>query len=384
MTNGALRRISLALFVPILTVLTALPSPAGAPRPARREARIEAQVDRIVRAAMAEHGTPGLMIGVVDGGKVVLTKGYGVRALPSGPPPDADTVFAIGSISKAVTAVGAMLLVDDGKIRLDDPIGKHLPGLPPSWHAITVRQLMTHTSGIPQGKKAPTFAAALRQTAREPMRFAPGTDQEYNNFNFAIIGKLIEAVSGSSYLDYMQRRVFGPLHMDSTGVRVPSRNRATGYVLGPKGLRPGAPDFLPSEYGVPSGGLESTLDDLLKLEAALWEQKLMKVGTYRQMWAPAVPPGRQHPWYFTPGWQRRVAAGTEVIAKNGAVTGFTSMWQRLPGRGSAVILLWNLKGNGNDFWRPSAELVQKLFGVPPPGKGNAGAVLGEAAEADGF
>jgi CubicO group peptidase (beta-lactamase class C family) len=385
MTNGALRRISLAFCVLILSALTALSPLAGAPLP-RRPARIEAAVDRIVRSAMAEHGTPGLMIGVVEGGKVVLTKGYGVRSLPSGPPPDADTVFAIGSISKALTAVGAMLLVDDGKIRLDDPIGKHLPGLPPSWHGITVRQLMTHTSGIPQVKKAPTFAAALREAALEPPRFAPGTDQEYNNFNFAIIGKLIEAVSGAPYLDYMQRRVFAPLHMSSTGVRVPSHDRAAGYSFGPKGLRPGAPDFSPGDYGVPSGGLESTLNDLLKLEAALWEQKLMKVGTYRQMWAPTVPPGRQHPWYFTPGWQRRVAAGTEVIAKNGAVTGFASMWQRLPGRGSAVILLWNLKGKGNDLWRPSAELVQKLFGVPPPGKGDAGAGVGadvgEAAEAD--
>jgi CubicO group peptidase (beta-lactamase class C family) len=379
MMTGNLRRTALAFCVLIPLSLIVLAS--GAP-PAGRPARIETAVDRIVRAAMAEHGTPGLMIGVVDGGKVVLAKGYGVRSLPSGPPPDADTVFAIGSISKAMTAVGAMLLVDDGKIRLDDPIGKHLPGLPPSWHPITVRQLMTHTSGIPQVAKAPTFAAALRRAAREPLRFAPGSDQEYNNFNFAIIGQLIEAVSGAPYLDYMQRRVFTPLHMDSTGVRVASRNRAMGYGFGPQGRRPGAPDFAPGDYGVPSGGLESTLNDMLKLEAALWQQKLMKVGTYRQMWAPTVPPGRQHPWYFTPGWQRRVAAGTEVIAKNGAVTGFASMWQRLPGRGSAVILLWNLKGKGNDFWRPSAELVQKLFGVPPPGKGHAEEAAGEPAESD--
>jgi CubicO group peptidase (beta-lactamase class C family) len=368
MPNRALRRTALAL----CTLTLASPLSGATPR---GPARAEAAVDRIVRAAMAEHGTPGLVIGVVDGGRVVLAKGYGSRSLPSGTPPDADTVFFIGSISKAVTAVGTMLLVDEGKVRLDDPVGNYLPGLPPAWHAITVRQLMTHTSGLPQVKKAPSFAAALRQAAREPLHFAPGTDQEYNNFNFAIIGQLIEAVSGTPYLLYMQQRVFAPLHMGSTGVGVRSRDRAMGYVPGPHGPRPGAPDI--AAYGVPSGGLESTLNDLLKLEHALWEQKLMKGETYRKMWAPSVPPGSHHVWSFTPGWKRRVAGGTEVIAKNGAVAGFASMWQRLPGRGSAVILLWNLKGKGNDFWRPAAELVHKLFGVPLPGRGDAEEVSGE-------
>lgn len=372
MPISAGRQTALALCILILLAAgSATGAKPGRRSPAAREARIEAKVDPIIRAAMAEHGTPGLVLAVVDGGQVVLTKGYGVRSLPSGPPPDGDTVFSIGSISKAVTAVGAMLLVDDGKIHLDDAIGKYLPALPPAWHPITIRQLMTHTSGIPKVEKAPTFAAALKEAASQPLRFPPGTDQEYNNFNFAIIGQLIEAVSGTPYLDYMQSRVFTPLHMDSTGVNVTSSNRATGYSIGPKKLRPAAPDFVAGGYGVPSGGLESTLNDLLKLESALWQQKLMKVGTYRQMGAPTIPPGVQHPWHFTPGWQRRVAEGTEVLAKNGAVPGFSSMWQRLPGRGSAVILLWNLRGQGNDFWRPAARLVQALFSVPPPKKAGA-------------
>jgi CubicO group peptidase (beta-lactamase class C family) len=389
MSTRVLRRIAFALcvLIPLVLLVTLRVEAARRQRPARpsaaeRTAQIEAKVDPIIRAAMAEHGTPGLVLAVVDGGQVVLSKGYGVRALPSGDVPDGDTVFSIGSISKAVTAVGAMLLVEDGKIRLDDAIGKYLPALPPAWHPITIRQLMTHTSGIPAVQKVPTFAAALQEAASQPLRFSPGTDQEYNNFNFAIIGQLIEAVSGAPYLEYMQRRVFTPLRMSSTGVNVASPNRATGYSIGPKKLRQAAPDFVAGGYGVPSGGLESTLNDLLKLEAALWQQKLMKVVTYRQMLAPTIPPGTQHPWHFTPGWQRRMAEGTEVLAKNGAVPGFTSMWQRLPGRGSAVILLWNLRGKGNDFWRPSARLVQALFGVPPPGKGGADEPNAEAAEGD--
>jgi CubicO group peptidase (beta-lactamase class C family) len=319
---------------------------------------------------MARHGTPGLMLAIVDDGRVVLEKGYGVRSLPSGPAPGADTVFAIGSISKAVTAVGAMLLVQDGKLGLDEPAAKYLAGLPERWRGITVRQFMTHTSGVPQVARAASFAAALRQAAGEPMTFRPGSDQEYNNFNFAVIGKVVEAVGGQPYLDFMRQRVFGPLHMSSTGVRVESADRATGYVAGPGGLRPGAPGFAAGDYGVPSGGLESTLADLLKLEAALRDGRLLRPEATCQMWTPAVPPGTHYTWNFTPGWQRRVAGGTLVIAKNGAVTGFTSMIQMVPSRGAAVILLWNLKQQGNDFWGPTADLLQRAFGTPRPARGD--------------
>ncbi len=358
----------------LLAVLAVLVLPAHVPAASPAPSRLEASLDPIVRAAMAQHGTPGLMLAVVDAGRVVLAKGYGVRSLPSGPAPDVDTVFAIGSISKAVTAVGAMLLVQDGRLRLDEPAAKYLPGLPERWRSITVRQFMTHTSGVPQVPRAASFAAALGRTAGEPMTFRPGADQEYNNFNFAVIGKVVEAVSGQPYLDFMRQRVFAPLHMSSTGVRVESADRATGYTAGPGGgLRSGAPGFAAGDYGVPSGGLESTAADLLRLEAGLRDGRLLRPEATCQMWTPAVPPGTHYTWNFTPGWQRRVAGGTLVIAKNGAVTGYTSMIQMVPSRGAAVILLWNLKRQGNDFWGPSADLLQRAFATPRPIRGDDGA-----------
>ena len=365
-------RTAFRIVVPIL--LFALTLHAASRSPAAGSSRLAAIADSVVLEAMERHGTPGLMLAIVDNGLLVFQKGYGVRSLPSGAAPGPDTVFAIGSISKAVTAVGAMLLVQDGKLRLNDPAAKYLAGLPEGWRRITVRQFMTHTSGIPRIVGAPSFATALKRAAAMPMSFKPGSDQEYNNFNFAVIGKVLEAVSGRPYLDFMRQRVFAPLHMDSTGVNVASADRATGYTAGPGGgLRSGAPGFAAGDYGVPSGGLESTAADLLKLEAGLRDGRLLRPEATCQMWTPAVPPGTHYTWNFTPGWQRRVAGGTLVIAKNGAVTGFTSMIQMVPSRGAAVILLWNLKQQGNDFWGPTADLLQRAFGTPRPARGEGGA-----------
>ncbi|HSS47717.1 MAG TPA: serine hydrolase domain-containing protein [Thermoanaerobaculia bacterium] len=361
-----------AFRIVVPSLLLALTLPAAARPPSSDSSRLAAIADPVVQNAMERHRTPGLMLAVVDNGRLVLEKGYGVRSLPSGPAPGPDTVFAIGSISKAVTAVGTLLLVQDGKLRLNDPAAKYLAGLPESWRRITVRQFMTHTSGIPRIVGAPTFAIALKRAAGMPLSFKPGSDQEYNNFNFAVVGKIVEAVSGQPYLEFMQRRVFAPLHMGSTGVGVESQDRATGYVAGAGGLHSAAPDFAPGDYGVPAGGLESTVADLLKLEAALREGRLLQPDATCQMWTPAVPPGTHYAWNFTPGWQRRVSNGTLVIAKNGAVTGFTSMIQMVPSRGEAVILLWNLKHRGNDFWAASADLLQRAFGIPRPAPGDGG------------
>ena len=363
-------RTALRIVAPLL--LFTLTLPAAARPPSSGSSRLAAIADPVVTDAMELHRTPGLMLAVVDNGRLVLEKGYGVRSLPSGPAPGPETVFAIGSISKAVTAVGALLLVQDGKLRLKDPAAKYLSGLPESWRRITVRQFMTHTSGIPRIVGAPTFATALKRAAGMPLSFKPGSDQEYNNFNFAVIGKIVEAVSGQPYLNFMRRRVFAPLHMDSTGVQVDSADRATGYVAGAGGLHSAEPEFAPGDYLVPAGGLESTAADLLKLEAALRQGRLLQPDATCEMWTPAVPPGTHYTWNFTPGWQRRVSNGTLVIAKNGAVTGFTSMIQMVPSRGEAVILLWNLKHRGNDFWAASADLLLHAFGIPRPAPGDGG------------
>jgi CubicO group peptidase (beta-lactamase class C family) len=328
----------------------------------RGRAPVPATVDRIVGAAMSKHDTPGMVVGVVNQGRLVVEHGYGVKKLGSPEQPDADTVFYIGSVSKAVTAVGAMLLVEQGKLDLDQPIATYLKGLPRTWNRIKVRQFMTHTSGIPQVPKSKTFADALARVAATPLAFRPGSNQEYNNFNFAVTGQVIEALSGLSYLDFMRQKVFAPLHMDHTGVHVQSPDLAIGYHDTPQGRRPEEPDVV--SYGVPSGGLQSSLADLLKLDAALREGRILRPATVKAMFEPTIPPGSHHPWSFTPGWQSRFAGATQVIAKNGGVAGFHSMWQIVPSRGISVILLWNLADKGNDLWAETAQILKDAFGIP--------------------
>jgi CubicO group peptidase (beta-lactamase class C family) len=158
--------------------------------------------------------------------------------------------------------------------------------------------------------------------------------------------------------------------MDHTGVGVQSADQATGYHDTPQGRRAGGPDV--AAYGVPSGGLQSTVADLLALDSALHAGTLLRPATVRAMFEPTTPPGSRHPWSFTPGWQSRQGGGVQVIAKNGGVTGFHSMWQIVPSRGASVILLWNLAHQGNDFWGETAQILADAFGISKTAGGDHG------------
>jgi CubicO group peptidase (beta-lactamase class C family) len=139
----------------------------------------EAVAARILEPAMRKKELPGLILGVMRDGRVVVEQGYGVRTLDGGQTPDENTVFYIGSVSKAMTAVGAMILVDRGKLDLQAPASRYVKGLPRSWRAITVAQFMAHQSGIPNlnTNKLSTFEAMLHSAASKPMMFPPGTKQ---------------------------------------------------------------------------------------------------------------------------------------------------------------------------------------------------------------
>jgi CubicO group peptidase (beta-lactamase class C family) len=321
--------------------------------------------DRIILPAMKQKQFPGLVLGVVKHGQVVVKKGYGVKSFASGEAPGENTVFYIGSLSKALTAVGAMLLVEQGKLDLDAPAGNYLKGLPRSWRQITVKQFMAHQSGIPQlNWKFPTFKEMLKSAEDKPLSFAPGTKQEYNNFNFAVTGKIIEAASGMKYLNYMKQKVFGPLHMDHTGFDIVSRDAATGYRPDKGNPRPIKHQMKGGPYAIPSGHLQSTLADLLKFYDALQTGKLLKPATYKQM-ITRINPSLSG----TPGWFERKAGGDSVVSKNGAVPGFHSIMSFVSGKGDAVVMLWtSQKPKGNGLFKATNRLLNQICNVPLPGK----------------
>ena len=326
----------------------------------------QSQIDRIVETMMQQQNVPGVVVAVVRDGKVGCKKGYGVRKIQGGGAPDENTVFYIGSLSKALTAVGAMLLVQDGKLDLDARASRYINDLPQKWRDITVKQFMSHTSGIPEignrKKKAQdNISAVYAMMAKMPMAFAPGTKEIYNNFNFAVTGDLIARISGISYIDYMTAQVFKPLGMDHSGIgQIGVENSATGYLQSKNGgMTEDEPDI--ASFGVPSGGLKTNVADLLKLEASLRTHSLLRPQFFKMMVTPVEG------FSSTPGWFTRTAAGVTVVSKNGAAGGFSSFFTFVPERGDAVIMLRNVQGKGIGIQGPSNEILNACCGIPRHG-----------------
>lgn len=331
----------------------------------------QADTDRIVQSMMEEDDVPGVAIGIVRDGAVVYKKGYGHKRVPGGAAPDENTVFYIGSLSKALTAVGAMLLVQNGTLDLDAPASTYITDLPRKWRKITVKQFMSHTSGIPEiARKEKNAQASIddvyRLMADDPLQSEPGTQEHYNNFNYAVTGHLIEIISKSKYIDYMTRQVFKPLGMDRTGIgAIGPENHAIGYLQGKKGsMTEAEPDVVP--FGIPSGGLETNLVDLLKLEASLRTHTLLKPRFFKMMIAPV--PGCN----ATPGWFTRTVGGVTVVSKNGASGGFSSFLAFSPERRDAIVMLRNVQGKGIGIEGPSNAILEACCGIPKHGAAGEG------------
>lgn len=277
--------------------------------------------------------------------------------------PDENTLFNIQSLSKGITGVGAMILLDEGKLRLNAPASRYLKDLPKSWQSITIAQFMSHSSGIPElPKKAPTFEDMLKEAANEPLQFKPGTQQKYNNFNFALIGKVIEAISGMSYLDFMQQRVFAPLKMNHSGFNLQSPNEAIAYNPQGKAMSHHPPKG--GDYAIPSGYLQMTLSDLLKLHAALENGSILKPAGYHAL-TTRVYAGRSG----TAGWFEERNQGVSVVSKNGGGDGFHSLFSFVPGKGDAAILLWtSSEPKGDSLRSQTAQLLSGVCGVPASGR----------------
>src|SRR5436309_1285606 len=181
-------------------------------------------VDDYVRSEMKKRRLPAVAVVVIREGKVVKEKAYGLANVELNVNADEDTLFQIASTTKAFTATAIMSLVEEGKFSLDERVRKLLPGLPLSWNGVTVRHLLTHTSGLPDvvlGEDsdeviAQTRPEALRKLARMPLRNRPGAKWAYNQTGYVLLGMIIEKVSGLSFEEFMARRFFRPLGMTET------------------------------------------------------------------------------------------------------------------------------------------------------------------------
>ena len=364
---GALtRRFSVALWLLLFGTHAFGQTTAATPPRAKSAADAAVQADKVdeyIEAEMVKQHIPGLSLAVVQNGKVVKSKGYGlanmelnVRATPS-------TVYQIQSITKSFVACGIMLLVEDGKIGLDDRITRYLSGLPEAWSGVTVRQLITHTSGIPsfvqdQGSGAAIVAFAqktdsseqiIRWAAARPLKFAPGEGRRYSSTGYHLLGMIIEKVSGKPWGKFLHERIFAPLGMTKTRVHSPFDiipDRASGYNhfgdVPVNGLW-----FTEAYMASASGGLVSTVEDMARWEIALQAGTIIKPATLARMAVPVklkndsvVQDGGRR---YGLGWDLQTVQGHRMMGHGGDhVTGFTANFARFTDDKLAVIVLTNL------------------------------------------
>lgn len=303
------------------------------------------KVDDYVKAQMERQHVPGVSIVVIKDDKIVKSAGYGLANVELNVAATPDTVYKIGSVSKQFIAAGIMLLVQDGKISLDDNISKFLEGTPDTWKPITIRHLLTHTSGIV--REAPGFdplkiqndADVIKTAYSLPLRFTPGEKYEYCNVGYFTLAEIISKVGGKPWGDFLHERVFAPLGMNSTRTTnmtelVP--NRANGYAWRNDKLQNANIYFALR----PSGAFLSTVLDLAKWDAALNAGTLLKQSTLDQMWTPVkLNNGTTHPYGF--GWELQPIAGHKQVNHGGSLPGFRAQLTRFVDDKLTVVVLTN-------------------------------------------
>lgn len=310
------------------------------------------RVDEFVKATMQERKIPGLSVAVVKNGEVVLAKGYGLANVELNVPAAPETVYQSGSVGKQFTATLVMMLVEEGRMSLDDHIGKYIPDAPEIWKAITIRHLLTHTSGISNKlydqinmRQDYSEDELVKKIAAVPLDFQPGEKWNYSNPGYVMLGILIHKAAGKFYGDLLKEKIFTPLGM--TTARIINEadiipNRAAGYHL-VKGELKNQEWVSPMLNTTADGSLYFTVLDMAKWDAALYTEKLLKRGSLDQMWTPVkLNGGKTQAYGF--GWSFGDLKGHRLIEHGGAWQGFTTYIARYVDDKLTVIVLTNLAG----------------------------------------
>jgi D-alanyl-D-alanine carboxypeptidase len=323
-----------------LLLFCALPSVA--------QKSIEASIDRVVRAEMRDHNIPGLSIAVVRNGRVAILKSYGLANVEHRVSVKPETVFQSGSIAKQFTAAAVMILVEEGKISLDDKLTKYFLDAPANWEHITARHLLNHTSGMGDYpaeidlRRDYTEEEYFEHFKKAPLAFEPGARWDYSNVGYVTLGILIRKVTGKFYGEFLQERIFGPLRM--TTARVISEvdivpNRAAGYGLVRRTLK-NQEWVSPSTNTTADGSLYFSIMDLAKWDAALYQDKPLKQSSLAQVWTAAkLNDGRRKGYGF--GWFTDTIHERRVVFHGGAWQGFKSFIMRFPDDKLTIIFLAN-------------------------------------------
>ena len=317
---------------------------------------------------------PGAVVIVARDGNVVFRKGYGMANLELGVPIAPEMVFRLGSITKQFTAVAILMLVEQGKLALEDDITRFLPDYPTQGHTITVEHLLTHTSGIKSYTSMPEWLALRRNdlTVEElidlfkdqPMEFAPGERWAYNNSGYVLAGAIIEKVSGQTYEQFLEQQIFEPLGMartcyDRTARIVPGR--VAGYDRSDEGFENAA--YLSMTHPYAAGALMSSVDDLQRWDEALFAHRVVKPESLQCAHTPFVLNDGTSTGYGY-GWGIGTYEGHAILEHGGGINGFLTFAIHLPEDRVYVAVLTNTTANDRSPDQLAIKIAAEVIGVP--------------------
>lgn len=325
---------------------------------------------------------PGVAVGVYSRGQILLAKGYGMSDVELSVPVKPETVFQSGSVGKQFVSAAIMMLVEEGKLSLDDSIVKYFPNAPDSWKPILIKNLLSHTSGLAEyespdrvGPKGPfylrlDFSEDELVTGIEalPIDFKVGEKWDYRNTNYVLLGVIIHKITGKFYADFLQERIFKPLGMTSTRLISEADiipNRASGYEIHHGQLK-NQEWVSPTFDSTADGTLYFNVLDLAKWDGALYGTTLLKQSSLDRMWTVyPLNDGKPNPAHYGFGWAMEPMNGHRTTQHGGAWQGFTSYILRYPDDNLSVAVLTNLaRGGPRMIARVVAGLINPAL-MPP-------------------
>ncbi|MBB3228102.1 CubicO group peptidase (beta-lactamase class C family) [Luteibacter sp. Sphag1AF] len=327
-----------------------------------------------VRNNEQRYGIEGQAVLIIHNGKVLFRQADGYADRPTHRPVMTDTIFETFSVAKLFASTLVMQLVDEGTVELDKPAVLYVTGLPKTWHAITVRQLLNHTSGLPEyfeeGKGQVPFpespAAMYTALADKPLRFPPGSDVRYTQTNYVVIAQLIAEHYGKPYAQVVDERIIGKLKLTNTslGAPLPRRQGVATQFIGKDGKLEKDPGITFPAYGYGHAGMFSTIDDLGTFLKAMAAGEMVRKETLEKLWREDTLSNGRTGWFAT-GWESGQSDGYRYVGHDGG----TKVRVRIAWKGSldgdTYIVVYLTNGSRRNVW--SRVLVDSMLGTVSPG-----------------
>lgn len=302
-------------------------------------------VDDFIRAELKRQNIPGLSLAVIKDGRIIKAQGYGFANVKLQTPATSETVYRIASVSKQFIATGILLLVQDGKLTVDDRISKYLEDAPAAWSSITIRHALAHTAGLV--REAPGYdwskiqpdAAVLKSAYAAPLHFAPGEKYQYSNVGYFALAEIIRIVSSRPWAEFIDERVFRPSGMSTT---YPTNTKASLPTRSASYIDNDNPREVQEWVALrPSGAFLSTVLDMAKWDAVLYTDKILTDATRRQMWtAVQLNDGTTYPYGF--GWELGSFRGRKLVHHGGGGPGIRTKFARFVDERLSIVILINL------------------------------------------